>query len=217
MDEIRNIIRNLRTDYQRGKIGDDTIRDNPLNQFAIWFDEALKLQPNDTNAMVLSTVTPEGNPSSRIVLLKDFSDEGFTFFTNYKSAKAIEIMHHPHVSLLFFWVEAQRQVRIDGVATKVSAVESDAYFASRPRESQLGAWASPQSETLKSKKNLLNNLESVIQKFEGKEIPRPPHWGGYVVKPLKYEFWQGRPGRLHDRFIFTSPENGKWKINRLAP
>jgi pyridoxamine 5'-phosphate oxidase len=166
--------------------------------------------------MALSTVSPEGRPSSRIVLLKGYSEEGFVFFTNYTSDKGKQIEHNQHVSLLFFWKELERQVRIEGVASQVAAEESDAYFDSRPVGSRLGAWASPQSQKIADREILDKELEKITAQFSEQQIPRPPHWGGYRVKPTRIEFWQGRSSRLHDRILYELVDEN-WQISRLAP
>src|SRR5690606_3604393 len=190
---------------------------NPLEQFSKWFQEALKSEVIEPTAMVLSTVSERGFPSSRVVLLKDIRKNGLSFFTNYTSKKAKEIIHNPSVSILFFWPELQRQIRIEGQVEKLPAADSDEYFASRPRNSQIGAIASPQSQVIKDRQVLENQVNILIEKFkEGQNIPRPNFWGGFLVKPIRYEFWQGRSSRLHDRIIYEM-ENNNWIIKRIAP
>lgn len=188
---------------------------NPLKQFEKWFEEVLASGLEEPNAMVLSTVN-EGKPSARIVLLKDL-DSGFKFFTNYGSKKGQEMEENPQVALTFFWKELERQVRIEGLVEKVSADESDEYFKSRPRGSQIGAWVSHQSAAIASREVLEATNAELEARFEGKEIQRPDHWGGYRVIPTYIEFWQGRPSRLHDRLAYTKKEDNSWKIERLSP
>lgn len=188
---------------------------NPLKQFEKWFEEVLASGLEEPNAMVLSTVN-EGKPSARIVLLKDI-DSGFKFFTNYGSKKGQEIEENPQVALTFFWKELERQVRIEGVVEKVSAAESDEYFSSRPRGSQIGAWVSHQSAAIASREVLEATNAELEARFEGKEISRPAHWGGYRLIPTYMEFWQGRPSRLHDRLAYIKINRDNWKIERLSP
>lgn len=189
---------------------------DPFDQFRLWFDKAIEAGISEPNAMVLSTVSESGKPSSRVVLLKDITDEGLAFYTNYNSRKAQEIGKNPYVSLVFLWPGLERQVRIEGRATKTGTEEADIYFRSRPGGSRLGAWVSEQSRAITSREELDKRLELVRERFAGKEIPRPEHWGGYIVKPTAFEFWQGRENRLHDRFLYRF-ENGGWTLNRLAP
>ncbi len=208
-------IADIRKDYQLKSLSELEVNSNPFSQFSSWWDDAVQSEIDEVNAMTLSTITNEGRPSSRIVLLKGFDAKGFIFFSNYNSSKAQQISSNSHVSLLFFWKELERQIRIDGVCSKVSAEESDAYFHSRPIGSRLGAWASPQSEKIKDREVLVQRLASVTQEF-GLDVPRPPHWGGYHVVPTRIEFWQGRSNRLHDRILYEQQELS-WQISRLAP
>ena len=208
-------IADIRKDYQLKSLSELEVNSNPISQFSSWWDDAVQSEIDEVNAMTLSTITNEGRPSSRIVLLKGFDAKGFIFFSNYNSSKAQQISSNSHVSLLFFWKELERQIRIDGVCSKVSAEESDAYFHSRPIGSRLGAWASPQSEKIKDREVLVQRLASVTQEF-GLDVPRPPHWGGYHVVPTRIEFWQGRSNRLHDRILYEQQELS-WQISRLAP
>jgi pyridoxamine 5'-phosphate oxidase len=210
-------IASIRRDYMRESLSESDVLPNPFRQFDRWWDEAVRAQIDEVNAMALSTVSDSGRPSSRIVLLKGYDDEGFVFFTNYRSRKGREMAQNPHVSLLFFWKELERQVRIDGLCTAVSEAESDSYFFSRPESSRIGAWASPQSERIGSRDVLDENLRMLAERFGEHPIPRPPHWGGFRVKPSSFEFWQGRPSRLHDRILYECGEGGEWKISRLAP
>jgi pyridoxamine 5'-phosphate oxidase len=209
-------IADIRKDYQLKSLSEFEVNDNPFSQFTSWWDEAVQSEIVEVNAMTLSTITKEGRPSSRIVLLKGFDAKGFVFFSNYNSNKGEQISSNNHVSLLFFWKELERQIRIDGVCSKVSAEESDTYFHSRPIGSRLGAWASPQSEKIQDREVLVQRLASVTQEFGLENVPRPPHWGGYQVVPTRIEFWQGRSNRLHDRILYEQQELS-WQISRLAP
>lgn len=209
-------ISSIRKEYALKQLDESEVDKNPFVQFGAWLDDALTAEVNEPNAMILSTVSPEGRPSSRVVLLKGFDENGFTFFTNYKSRKALHIENNPFASLLFFWPELERQIRIEGKITKVSLEESDAYFNSRPEGSKIGAWVSPQSSVIKSR-GFLESIKMAIEgQFASKPISRPPNWGGYRLTPNLIEFWQGRPNRLHDRIQF-SLANGIWNIDRLAP
>lgn len=208
-------IADIRTDYKLMALNESDALQNAIAQFDKWWQQALHSEVVEVNAMTLATVKKNGTPDARIVLLKDFSEEGFVFFTNYNSAKGKELATNPQACLVFFWKELERQVRITGEVSKVSAEASDAYFHSRPAGSRIGAWSSPQSEVIASRAVLESNEISFREKF-GEEIPRPEHWGGYIVKPRMIEFWQGRPSRLHDRLFYTL-ENAEWKIERLAP
>lgn len=191
--------------------------EDPFDQFEQWLEEAKKKDPNEYNAMNLATVGDHGFPNQRIVLLRDLSREGFTFYTNYNSMKGTEIGNDPKVSMNFFWKELERQVRVHGEARKLPAKASDAYFASRPRENQIGAWVSDQSTVISSRDELEQRLKEIEAKYEGKEVDRPPYWGGYQVFPIYFEFWQGRPGRLHDRISYRVDADGIWFQERLAP
>lgn len=209
-------ISSIRKDYQLQSLSVSDVADNPVQQFSHWWDEALASSIDEVNAMTLATVTPDGRPSARIVLLKGFDENGFVFFTNYESDKAIALERHPFASLVFFWKELERQVRIEGSCMKVSDLESDEYFHSRPLGSQLGAWASPQSRPIRGREVLDANLEALQLKYAEEAVPRPPHWGGYRVVPEAVEFWQGRTSRLHDRIKYQWSAN-EWHIERLAP
>lgn len=210
-------IADLRREYQRATLSEADVDPDPLRQFRLWLDEAIRAQLPEPTAMTLATVGADGAPGARTVLLKGVEATGFTFFTNYESRKAADLAAHATAVLLFHWIELERQVRIDGTATRVSAGESDAYFASRPAPARLGAWASPQSRVIPDRGWLERELAAARERFGSSEdIPRPPHWGGYRVAPSSVEFWQGRPSRLHDRIRYQR-EAGGWRIERLAP
>lgn len=208
-------IANIRSEYTQKGLQESDLNANPLIQFNKWFTETLESGLDEPNAMLLGTIH-QGFPASRIVLLKDL-DHGFKFFTNYTSSKGQDIAKNENVSLTFFWKELERQVRILGTAEKTSASESDEYFASRPRGSQIGAWTSHQSQFIAGREVLEAEQKKLEIEFEGVVVPRPPHWGGYRVIPNYIEFWQGRPSRLHDRLAYTLEEDGSWKIGRLSP
>jgi pyridoxamine 5'-phosphate oxidase len=191
---------------------------NPYHQFSKWWKMALDSSIDEVNAMTLATADKQGIPTARIVLLKDYDEKGFVFFTNYLSRKGREISENPHATLLFFWKELERQVRLEGIVVKVDEKESDDYFHSRPLGSKIGAWSSPQSQVISDRSVIENNVQQYEQQFAGKSIiPRPPHWGGYRLIPSYIEFWQGRESRLHDRIAYKIEEGGSWKIQRLAP
>jgi pyridoxamine 5'-phosphate oxidase len=212
----------LRREYAREVLNRDHVADDPIEQFQDWFDEALNAEVEEPNAMTLSTAAPDGTPSARIVLLKGVDERGFRFYTNYDSRKGTELDQNPHAALVFWWAPLERQVRIEGSVERLPDDESTEYFRSRPRGSQLGAWASPQSRVVESREELEDNLQSVTDEYEDEPVPRPPNWGGYVVRPTQIEFWQGRPNRLHDRLRYRRPDtdsNGSaaWTLERLAP
>ena len=209
-------IANLRREYAKQALDEQSVAAEPLAQFRIWFDAALASGIVEPNAMVLSTADADGRPSARVVLLKDIDDRGLSFYTNYNSRKADDIAANPRVSLTFWWQELERQVRVEGRAEQLAEAESDLYFASRPRGSRLGAWASPQSAVVASREELEHALEEVETRFGDGDVARPPHWGGYRVVPDVVEFWQGRPARLHDRIRYRRSSD-KWLIERLAP
>lgn len=207
---------NLREDFSHAVLNDADVLPDPCAMFEKWLNEAIEKKVKEPNAMNLATVGADMFPSSRIVLLKQFSREGFIFFTSYESKKARQLSENPKCALNFIWLEFERQVRIEGYAEKISVHESDSYFEVRPLNSRLGAWASPQSEVIPDRAYLENLLAKYNQEFEGKEITRPENWGGYIVRPHLFEFWQGRPSRLHDRIRYRLSDNG-WSIDRLAP
>lgn len=208
----------LREDYAKASLLESEINPDPFQQFAKWFEEALASQLREPNAMHLATVGPGGLPAGRVVLLKGFDSQGFTFFTNYQSRKGHNLELHPHCALTFLWAELERQVRIEGIARVLDSEVSTKYFQSRPRKSQIGAWASPQSEVVPNREVLEARFKTFEDKFEGREIlERPPHWGGYLVVPRLIEFWQGRRSRMHDRLVYELTDTGTWQIVRLAP
>lgn len=207
----------IRKDYSMNALNEEEVAARPIDQFRHWWGEAEKSQLLEINAMTLATVAADGMVDARTVLVKGFDEEGFVFFTNYNSVKSRQLDENPNCCLLFFWKELERQVRINGRAERISAAESIAYFNSRPDGSKIGAWASPQSMVVAGKSWLKETFEFYAERFKHGEIPKPPHWGGYRVKPLRIEFWQGRPSRMHDRILYTPSENDGWKIERLAP
>ena len=209
-------LKNLRLNYKKSSIDFKNLEDNPISFFLKWFDDALKLNKDEANACVLSTVSVENKPSSRVVLLKSVNEKGFTFFTNYKSNKSLDIQNNPNVSLNFYWPELERQVRITGVSEQISPKDSDEYFKNRPRESQMGAWLSHQSTSIGLYYDFMDTLNKLESTFKGKDVERPLHWGGYCIIPSKIEFWQGRPSRLHDRLLYEFVEK-VWNKKRLAP
>lgn len=207
----------MRRDYASRALTEQDVHADPIQQFTAWFDEALKAQLIDANAMTLATASPSGEPAARIVLLKAADADGFVFYTNYDSAKGRDLAANPRASLLFFWSELERQVRITGAVTKTSAEESDTYFHSRPVESQIGASSSPQSRPVADRSELENRYAEVAAKFKDTIVPRPSSWGGYRLTPERIEFWQGRKSRLHDRLLYTRQADGSWSRSRLAP
>jgi pyridoxamine 5'-phosphate oxidase len=209
-------IADLRKDYSLEGLGETEVDPNPFIQFKKWFEQSLAAQLPEPNAMTIATTTTDGKPSARMVLLKDFDERGFVFFTNYNSRKGQELAENPQAALVFWWAELERQVRILGSVEKVSESESDYYFESRPPKSRLGAWASNQSEIIPNREVLEERMQELQDKYENQEIPRPRHWGGFRVIPTEIEFWQGRSSRLHDRLLYTHVD-GSWKIQRLSP
>ena len=205
----------LRKSYMKGSLSEEDVQANPIDQFNIWFDQARHAELPEPNAMTVASVDPNGKPSARVVLIKEVTQAGFVFFTNYESRKGQALIANPHAALLFFWPELERQVRVEGSVEKLSDQESDDYFHSRPLDSRIGAWASPQSRVIKGRTELVTKAAEYALKF-ALNPPRPLHWGGFRVKPEALEFWQGRPSRLHDRIQYIK-ENDDWKIQRLAP
>ncbi|WP_201747980.1 pyridoxamine 5'-phosphate oxidase [Chitinophaga vietnamensis] len=210
-------IADLRKDYKLASLDERDVAPYPLQQFEKWWQDATTGEVEEPNAMTLATSTPDGHPSARIVLLKGFDEEGFVFFTNYESRKGQELALNPHVSLLFFWRELERQVRIEGTVSKASAGISNDYYNSRPVGSRIGAIASPQSKVIPGRTFLEEQVDQVARQYAQATPQRPDYWGGYVVKPSVVEFWQGRSSRLHDRILYTLMPGGSWKIERLAP
>jgi pyridoxamine 5'-phosphate oxidase len=208
-------IADLRKDYTLRGLSEADVASDPFVQFERWFAETREAGVVEPNAMTLATVSAEGQPSARVVLLKGFDRRGFVFYTNFASRKGQELTAHPLAALLFYWPELERQIRVEGVVERVADVEADSYFTSRPLGSRLGAWASPQSQVIADRAALDARLADVTARF-GDEVPRPPHWGGLRVVPQRFEFWQGRPSRLHDRIVYVASEEN-WAINRLAP
>jgi pyridoxamine 5'-phosphate oxidase len=210
-------VADLRREYTFQGLSEMDVHPNPFEQFKTWFDQAVAAQLPEPNAMTIATVTSDGKPSARIVLLKDYDERGFVFYTNYKSHKGQQLVENPWGAIAFWWAQLERQVRIEGRVEKVSPAESDAYFHSRPLGSQLGAWVSNQSQVIESREVLEQRLQKLKEEYDNKEVPRPPHWGGFRVIPSEIEFWQGRPSRLHDRLLYQRGEDGSWKIQRLSP
>ena len=216
MEDLKLYINNLRHDFSKKTLDKVDVNKNPILQFETWFKEAVESNVNEPNAMTVCTSTKEGKPSARIVLLRNFNENGFVFYTNYTSRKGVEVLENPNCALLFFWPELERQVRIEGVLQLQSETESDSYFNNRPRGSKLGAWVSEQSKIIQSRKVLDEKYSELSAKYPDDNIPRPSYWGGYILKPSSIEFWQGRPSRLHDRILFSLVNNA-WEIERLAP
>jgi pyridoxamine 5'-phosphate oxidase len=215
---MENDLSNYRKNYQKSELSEEGISENPMELFQKWFFEVEEFGgDSEVNAVTVSTIGADGFPKNRVVLLKKFTWEGFIFYTNYNSEKGKAIAKNPNICLSFFWAGIERQVIIKGVAEKLPENLSDGYFESRPDGSKLGAWASDQSEVVPSRSYLDERLASFEKQFENKEIPRPKHWGGIMVKPISIEFWQGRPNRMHDRIKYTLQEDFNWKIERLAP
>jgi pyridoxamine 5'-phosphate oxidase len=209
-------LQRLRKEYTRAGLTESDAHPNPTEQFRRWFEEALAANLYEPNAMTLATSTPDGRPSARVVLLKGFDERGFVFYTNYEGRKARELDENPRCALVFYWGDLERQVRVEGRAGYVPKEESDAYYGSRPRGSRLGAWASVQSHPIRDREALEGRLRELEAEYEGREIPRPPFWGGYRVEPEEVEFWQGRENRLHDRLLYRRSHEG-WDVVRLQP
>ncbi|MBS1978145.1 MAG: pyridoxamine 5'-phosphate oxidase [Bacteroidetes bacterium] len=210
-------LHDMRKEYAKRTLDENDVDRDPVAQFKIWWDEAVRSEIEEVNAMTLATVNEDGMPDARTVLLKVFDHTGFVFFTNYNSRKSQQLTHNPNCCLLFHWKELERQVRIYGLAEQISTQESIEYFNSRPEGSKIGAWASPQSMIVAGKAWLEETFNYYKERFSHGVIAKPPHWGGYRVQPMRFEFWQGRPNRMHDRIQFTQAGEGHWKIERLAP
>ena len=213
---IRKSINNLRREYKLNKLSEETVQKNPVKQFEIWFNDVIKFDLPQQNAMILATANKKKEPTTRVVLLKGFSNLGFKFFTNYKSSKGKALSDNTNASLLFYWAELERQIRVEGKIKKLSRKESQKYFDSRPIESRIAAWASDQSKIIPDREYLEIQYKKFEERFSGKKIPLPPNWGGYILVPHYFEFWQGRESRLHDRICYKK-QKGRWKIFRLAP
>jgi pyridoxamine 5'-phosphate oxidase len=210
-------LKNLREEYNAAALTEASTKSDPIKQFEKWFNEAQEAQVPELNAMTLATATPDGRPSARIVLLKGYHEGGFVFFTNYLSRKGKEINKNPNGALTFFWPSVERQIRIEGTLEKVTREESEKYFHSRPHNSQIGAVVSPQSQEIENRDIIEQKWNELAAEYEGKEVPKPSFWGGYILKPRLIEFWQGRPSRLHDRILYKKIDNKNWKKVRLAP
>ena len=210
-------IADIRTEYKKQTLSEKEILQDPIAQFDKWWKEAINSGIEEPNVMTLATASSDGMPDARIVLLKGFNGKGFAFYTNYNSAKGQQLLENPRATLVLFWKELERQVRISGLVSLAPGKMSDEYFDSRPEGSRIGAWASPQSEPIESREWLEENEQKMRSDWAGKQVMRPTHWGGYLVKPVRMEFWQGRPSRLHDRILYSLQNSGAWKIERLAP
>jgi pyridoxamine 5'-phosphate oxidase len=210
-------VADLRKEYIRGGLRETDVASEPIEQFRKWFEEALAAGLHEPNAMTLATASSGGRPSARVVLLKGFDERGFVFYTNYEGRKGRELEENPHCALVFYWGELERQVRVEGRASRVSAKDSDEYYQSRPWGSRLSAWASEQSRPVAGRDTLEERLRGLEDEYEGREVPRPPFWGGYRVEPEAIEFWQGRENRLHDRLLYRCSVGGGWSMERLQP
>ena len=214
---VKTIIADIRQEYSKSGLRESELPGDPLSLFSRWLQEAIDANVEEPTAVIVGTVSPEGRPSTRTVLLKGLHDGKFIFYTNYESRKGKHLAQNPYISLSFVWHELERQVHIEGVATKVPSEESDEYFQKRPYKSRIGARISPQSQPIASRMQLIRAFVREAARWIGKEVERPDNWGGYAVTPTRMEFWQGRPNRLHDRFLYTLKTDGKWEINRLSP
>ena len=210
-------IADLRQNYTLAGLSETDVNSEPIAQFNVWFQQALDADLLEPNAMTLATATPDGKPSARIVLLKGVDEKGFVFYTNYESQKGVQLITNPYAALVFLWDKLERQVRIEGKVTKLDIEESKEYFHSRPKASQLGAWASDQSQAIPNREVLEQKLASLEAKYKDRTVPLPEHWGGFRVIPSRVEFWQGRPSRLHDRLVYDLQSDRSWQIKRLSP
>lgn len=218
MSEVfRSYINTVRREFADKALDLESVGDDPFAFFETWFDEAVGVEALDPNAMSIATVQDDGQPSVRVVYMRDIGPEGLVFYTNFNSKKGKNLEHNPKIAANFFWVELDRQIRFTGKTEKVSPAESDAYFAKRPRESQLGAWASAQSDRIQSREALIADFKKIEEMYKDKDVPRPPHWGGFRIIPDEIEFWQGRPMRLHDRIVFYKDGSDAWLKKRLSP
>ena len=214
---VMNLSPNKNKEYSQDHLDESAVAPDPFQQFKTWFDDAHSADLIHPNAAVLATATPDGWPSARVILLKDYDEKGFVWYTNMASRKGEELTQNPHAALVFWWAQLERQVRIEGVVEQVIGKEADAYFKTRPRNSQLGAWVSNQSEVISGRPVLEQNFQEMTEKFQNQEISRPPFWGGYRLVPQVVEFWKGRPSRLHDRLRYRYSGDGAWNLERLAP
>jgi pyridoxamine 5'-phosphate oxidase len=210
-------LESLRSNYALSGLNETDLLETPFQQFQLWLEQAIAAELSEPNAMTLATLSEQGKPIARMVLLKGLDEKGFVFYTNYDSAKGKQLTETDSAALVFWWAGLERQVRVEGTVEKVSPTESDAYFQSRPKASQLGAWASPQSQAIENRDVLEKWLAQLEEKYATEKVPRPPHWGGFRVIPTAIEFWQGRPSRLHDRIRYELDEKGDWFYQRLAP
>jgi pyridoxamine 5'-phosphate oxidase len=217
MSTAHQHITHLRTEFTKGGLDIADVKQNPFEQFSVWIEEAIKAEVKEVQAMHIATVNENGQPSARIVYLRDYFDHQFVCYTNFESRKGIEILGNNKVALTFFWPELERQIRIEGEIKKHDEIKSNDYFNARPEGSKIGAWASPQSEIIEDRTELEDNVKAIEEKFKNEKIHRPPFWGGYVITANYYEFWQGRSSRLHDRIVFEKNNRKGWNINRIAP
>ena len=214
---LRQLVANFRNEYISNGIKETELKENPIDQFEVWFNEAVNNKLREPNAMHLATATPDGKPSGRVVLLKGFDEIGFIFYTNYSSRKSHELEANQYASLTFLWLELYKQVRVEGTVHRIPPIEANHYFNSRPRGSQISAWASMQSQPVNSRQELEKQMEDIEHQFSEKPVPRPDNWGGYCLTPTKIEFWLGRANRLHDRILYELQEDKSWTKQRLSP